>query len=128
MTAVQIKPSLFFMLHDYFVYDNIDYHDAIRNELIEKMGITPETTYLYIQGHHFFDKVVLPILNKICKNLEMEREREIERQAVHDTQRRNELSCYRHSVQDVEQMLKKNTAYMQSGPVRRLNEDIKKLF
>ena len=25
------------MLHDYFVYDNIDYHDAIRNELIEKM-------------------------------------------------------------------------------------------
>ncbi|MBQ4353189.1 MAG: DUF4435 domain-containing protein [Prevotella sp.] len=101
---------------------------GLKHELIEKMGITPETTYLYIQGHHFFDKVVLPILNKICKNLEMEREREIERQAVHDTQRRNELSCYRHSVQDVEQMLKKNTAYMQSGPVRRLNEDIKKLF
>ena len=101
---------------------------GLKHELIEKMGITPETTYLYIQGHHFFNKVVLPILNKICKNLEMEREREIERQAGHDTQRRNELSCYRHSVQDVEQMLKKNTAYMQSEPVRRLNEDIKKLF
>ena len=25
------------MLHDYFVYDNIDYHDDIRNELMEKM-------------------------------------------------------------------------------------------
>ena len=37
MKSIQIKPSLFFMLHDYFVYDNIDYHDAIRNELIEKM-------------------------------------------------------------------------------------------
>lgn len=100
----------------------------LKRELMENMGITPETTYLYIQGHHFFDKVVLPILKKICKHLELEREREIERQAIHDTQRRNELSCYRHSVQDVEQMLKKNTAYLQSEPVRRLNEDIKKLF
>ena len=37
MKSIQIKPSLFFKLHDYFVYDNIDYHDDIRNELIEKM-------------------------------------------------------------------------------------------
>ena len=37
MKSIQIKPSLFFMLHDYFVYDNIDYHDDIRNELMEKM-------------------------------------------------------------------------------------------
>ena len=37
MKSIQIKPSLFFMLHDYFVYDNIDYHDVIRNELIDKM-------------------------------------------------------------------------------------------
>ena len=37
MKSIQIKPSLFFMLHDYFVYDNIDYHYDIRNELEEKM-------------------------------------------------------------------------------------------
>ena len=37
MKSIQIKPSLFFKLHDYFVYDNIDYHDDIRNELMEKM-------------------------------------------------------------------------------------------
>lgn len=37
MKSIQIKPSLFAMLHDYFVYDNIDHHDDIRNELIEKM-------------------------------------------------------------------------------------------
>lgn len=37
MKSIQIKPSLFFMLHDYFVYDNIDYHDDIRKELMEKM-------------------------------------------------------------------------------------------
>lgn len=37
MKSIQIKPSLFFMLHDYFVYGNVEYHDVICNELIEKM-------------------------------------------------------------------------------------------
>ena len=37
MKSIQIKPSLFFMLHDYVVYDNVEYHDDIRNELEEKM-------------------------------------------------------------------------------------------
>ena len=37
MKSIQIKPSLFFKLHDYFVYGNVEYHDDIRNELIEKM-------------------------------------------------------------------------------------------
>lgn len=37
MKSIQIKPSLFFKLHDYFVYDNVEYHDDIRNELMEKM-------------------------------------------------------------------------------------------
>lgn len=37
MKSIQIKPSLFFKLHDYFVYGNVEYHDDIRNELMEKM-------------------------------------------------------------------------------------------
>ena len=37
MKSIQIKPSLFFKLHEYFVYDNKEYYDDIRNELEEKM-------------------------------------------------------------------------------------------
>lgn len=37
MKSIQIKPSLFFLLHDYFVYGNVEYHDDIRGELEEKM-------------------------------------------------------------------------------------------
>ena len=37
MKSIQIKPSLFFMLYDYFTYDNIEYHYEIRIALIEKM-------------------------------------------------------------------------------------------
>ena len=37
MRGYIIKHSLFFMLHDYFVYGNIENHDEIRLALIEKM-------------------------------------------------------------------------------------------
>ena len=99
---------------------------ALKQELIEVLGITPQTTYLYVQGHNLFDKIVLPLTKKVCERLRRERENEINRQAVHDTQRRNELSCYIHSVQDVETMLKKNTSYVMSDPFRRLQDDIKR--
>ena len=37
MKSIQIKPSLFFKLYDYFIYGTVEYHDDIRNELKEKM-------------------------------------------------------------------------------------------
>ena len=37
MKSIQIKPSLFFKLYDYFIYGTIEYHDDIRSELKEKM-------------------------------------------------------------------------------------------
>lgn len=96
---------------------------ALKKELIE-LGVTPDTTYLYIQGHHLFDKVVVPVMSRVCEKLVRERENEIRRQAVHATQMRNELSCYSHSVQDIVQMLKKNMGYYNSGPFQRMKRDI----
>ena len=37
MKPIQIKSSLFFKLYDCFVYGILDYHDDIRNELMEIM-------------------------------------------------------------------------------------------
>ena len=37
MRSIQIKPSLFFKLYDYFIYGNVEYHDDICNELKKKM-------------------------------------------------------------------------------------------
>lgn len=99
----------------------------LKHELIE-MGVTPETTYLYIQGHHLFDKIVMPIMGRVCSQLIQEREQEIRRQAVHDTQRRNELSCYSNSIQEISQMLKKNMGYMESEPFRRIQQDVERLL
>ena len=96
---------------------------SLKQELIT-LGVTPETTYLYIQGHHLFDKIIMPVMTKVCGMLIREREAEIRRQAVHATQMRNELSCYSHSVQDIEQMLKKNNGYVMSPQFRRMQADI----
>ena len=99
----------------------------LKRELI-RLGVTPETTYLYIQGHHLFDKIIMPLMNKVCGILIREREAEIRRQAVHATQMRNELSCYSHSVQDIEQMLKKNTGYVMSPQFARMRRDIERFL
>ena len=89
-----------------------------------ELGVTPQTTYLYIQGHSLFDTVVVPILNKVCNRLRQERQEEIQRTAIHHTQRRNEMSCYEHSLQDIRQTLKKNTGYQQSPQFQRIQQDI----
>lgn len=99
----------------------------LKGELLS-LGVRPEETYLYVQGHHLFDKVVLPIMNRVCSYLIQERETEIRRQAVHNTQLRNELSCYDHSLQDVGQMMKKNMSYMLSEPFKRVEEDLRRFF
>ena len=97
-------------------------------ESVKLLGVTPQTTYLYIQGHHLFDTVVLPILNKVCNRLRMERQDEIARTAVHHLQRENEMSCYEHSLQDIRQMLKKNTGYILSEPYQRTQHDVEQYF
>lgn len=96
----------------------------LKSELIRALGVTPGETYLYIQGHHLFDKVVMPVMDKVCSQLIREREMEIRRQAVHNTQMRNELSCYSRSTQDIEQMLKKNVAYVTSDPFQRILKSV----
>lgn len=97
-------------------------------EDIKRLGVTPETTYLYIQGHNFFDKIVVPMMKKICDQLIRERQSEINRQSMHGTQRRNELSCYSKSTEDIRSMLKKNLGYMTAEPFRRIQADIQRFL
>jgi len=95
-------------------------------ESLRNLGVTPQTTYLYIQGHHLFDTVVSPILSKVCNLLRQERQNEIYYASAHKTQKRNEMTCYENSLQDVKTMLKKNSGYIVSEPFRRLQDDVRR--
>ena len=43
---------------------------------LERMGIKPENTYLYMHGHTLFENVVMTLLTPVCNILRRERERE----------------------------------------------------
>ncbi len=71
-----------------------------------------------------FDTVVSPILSKVCNLLRQERQNETYHASAHRTQKRNEMSCYENSLQDIKTMLKKNTGYMSCEQFQRLQSDI----
>jgi hypothetical protein len=115
---------------EFFQHQNPNARESYQKvkEDLKALNVTADTTYLYIQGHHLFDKVVVPMLDKICEKLVREQENEISRQSVHITQYKNELSCYTHSIQDITAMLKKNTGGMYSEPYKRIEADIEKFI
>ena len=90
--------------------------------------MTPETTYLYVQGHHLFDCVVAPTVQAICDELRREREREIRQRAQHIVQLQNELSAYTKSQSDIPTMLKKNMGYMNADVYQKIIKDVEKII
>lgn len=104
-----------------------DTYKPLRDRLLS-LGLTPQTTYLYMRGHDLFDGIVSPMLTGVCEALRRDREREIRRLAEHAVQMQNELAAYQHSVAPVEEMLRKHTGYMESEPYKRIQADIKRLL
>lgn len=112
-------------LHQHFPEGKKTYV-PVREELLSR-GLTPDTTYLFMQGHGLMDGVVLPLLQPICHKLRRERERDINDLAMHETQRQNELAGYRHSSLSIDEALKKNVAHRNSIPYQWLRNDIERL-
>ncbi|MDE7166080.1 MAG: DUF4435 domain-containing protein [Bacteroidaceae bacterium] len=99
-------------------------YKPLRDKLLS-LGLTPETTYLYMQGHALFDGVVTPLLTPVCTQLRKERESEIRRNAVHLQQKQNELSGYQRRLLPIEQALRKSTRFRYSDIYQRLREDLR---
>ena len=93
---------------------------------IKRLGVTPQTTYLYIQGHHLFDSLIAPLLGRVCDRLVREREHEIYTQAKHAIQLHNELSSYKHSIEDITSMLKRGMGFLNSPQVESIYADVEK--
>lgn len=77
-------------------------------EDLKALGVEPDTTYLYIQGHHLMENVVQPLLTPLCARLRAQREEEIRRLAPTREQLRNELSAYHNALTPLTEALKKN--------------------
>ena len=92
------------------------------------LGVHPENTYMFIQGHHIMESVTMKILTPVCNALRREREEEIKRLAEHHVQFRNELTCYERSLLPVDVVLKKQTGFKDSSVYKMLEKDIREFL
>ncbi|MGN0222096.1 MAG: DUF4435 domain-containing protein [Prevotella sp.] len=98
-------------------------YETLKKEL-SGLGVTPQNTYLYMQGHHLMDAVVTPLVIKVCNRLRLERESEIHRTAIHRTQMYNEMACYENSLDDVKRAMKRNQGYARCEQFLQIRETI----
>lgn len=107
--------------------DAVSQVEAVEQDL-QTLGVKPEETYLYIQGHFLFERVLSRVMEPLLFTLRHEREMEIGRQALHPQQRQNELSSYRHAQVELEQALRENTHYRESAQYQRMRDDVLRLI
>ena len=101
---------------------------AMMKPELARLGVTPEDTYLFIQGHHLKENVVMKLLSPVCVRLRREREAEIRTLACHAQQYRNELTAYHRSLQTIESVLRKNTNYEESPTYALVKSDVERLI
>jgi hypothetical protein len=102
-------------------------YKPLKAELIE-LGVTPETTYLFMRGHDLLDGVVSVLTSKVCDLLRKERERDIHKYAEHAKQMQNELASYQHSVASVDDILKRHNGYITAPQYLWVQEQLKKFL
>lgn len=109
-------------------FPNMDDKLAALAADLERLGVTKDNTYLFIQGHHLKEQVTLRLLVPICARLRREREAEIKALALHDQQLQNELISYRHSGESVENVLRKNVNCEEAPTYAMVEKDIERLL
>lgn len=84
--------------------------------------------YMFIQGHHIMDSVVMRLLVPVCNVLRRERETEIKELAEHNMQFHNELTSYQRRQLGVDIVLRKHTSYKLSPLYKKLEADIERFL
>lgn len=95
---------------------------------LRRLGLRPETSYLYMQGHNVMDNVVMKILTPICQELRRRMEADIRHRAASKEQKENEIAGYQHSNLPVEAVLRKSQAYKELFLFEWIREDIKNML
>ena len=109
-------------------------HPEARQEIedlkreLPTLGVTSDSTYMFIQGHHIMDNVVLRLLIPVCTVLRREREQQIHDLALHSLQLHNELTNYQRSQIGVEVVIHKNVNYKNSPLYAKIRADVEKLL
>ena len=98
-------------------------------EELQRLGVQRDNVYLYMQGHHIFENVVMAAIDPVCTQLRREREREIKRLGNGRAQQtNNELASYMHAQCPIDQMLRRNTDFREAEPYQQLCQRIQQFI
>ncbi len=92
--------------------------------MLSHRGMTPENTYLFMQGHTLMDNVVMVILHAVCDQLMLMVNRRISHSSKQGVALRNEQSNYNNSLRNVRDILLDNENYRDCFLYKKLTADI----
>ena len=84
--------------------------NQLANEL-NILGLNPENTYLFVQGHHLKNDVILPILDDILGRLKTEKFDQIKALGKNTEEQNNQRNGYQKSLKSVKTVLELNQGY-----------------
>ena len=93
-------------------FSSIDADDfAVFQAQMEQLGVTPTTTYLFIQGHFLKDKIVLLLLEPIRKSLIKAQEKAYNDGNATGTEKKAKIKAYKNQTQALAQALSAHHEY-----------------
>lgn len=93
-------------------------------QAMERKGLTPETTYLYMHGHTLMDNVVMVLLNTVCDRLRTMSIEKINSSRKQGLPLKNEMSNYINSLRSIRDVLLDNENYTSCPLYEKLRRDI----
>ncbi len=97
--------------------------DIFEKKLIDR-GLTPESTYLFMQGHTLMDNVILIIVKEVCERLRDLSIARIKNSHKKGIALKNEMSNYTNTQRSIKDVLLDNENYTSSPLYKRLSQDI----
>lgn len=91
-----------------------------------RLGVTPETTYLYMHGHTLMDNVVMVLLETVCEKLRQMTAARITASKKEGVVLKNEMSNYTNTQRSIRDVLLDNENYQDCPLFKRLYRDIER--
>jgi len=93
-------------------------------EELQRLGVTPKNTYLFIKGHTLYDNVVCMFLKPIEKYLKSKHYRRITELGTDKKEAYDRREEYKKSITDIELVLRNNTNYYDCFLMKQIFSDI----
>jgi len=94
--------------------------------IIKKLGVTSENTYLFIRGHTIYDNVVSMFLKPIENHLKSKHYKKIDLLKKDTEEASNKRNQYKKEITDFESILRSHTNYYDCFLMEKIFKDVKK--